>query len=184
MLLFKSHPHNNEDYYFSWEIYWDEGSSFTSDDDADGSIHKEIFDCFLQAVKASSLQHLVMVDRDGSIVPKLQETGVPFTCIVCPCDLVNAPDYTFQKGVQTTLSVRSLTDSGSDQTVLPTPVCRQDLAALCVQVLQTLSWDTSRVLLVSASDVHPANPTTTKRVDQEWCVNSHILEDTLQEFLN
>jgi hypothetical protein len=130
------------------------------------------------------------------MVAKLQDTNVPFTCLICPTGFVNAKDYTFKKGVQMDLSIRSLADSSDDQTVPNrSPLYRQDIAALCVQILQTLPWETSRVLLVQQSasaaqnsDTSPPPPKVPwsksgKRVDQEWCVNSHVLDEKLQPFL-
>jgi hypothetical protein len=184
-----------------WEIYWDEGSATSSSDDAaaEALVRDQIVDNVLKAVTAQQqqsssgqhkLRHLVVVDRDGSIVPQLQQTGVPFTCLICPHDLVNAKDYTFKKGIMMAdLTLRALSDSRDDMSVTnpATPIYRQDLAALCVQVLQTLSWDTSRVLLVSSSAASSAVAAKVsksgKRVDQEWCVNSHILDEKLQPFL-
>jgi hypothetical protein len=184
--------------FYRWEVYWDEGSSATfstSDGDAvEVAIQNHIMDSLLEAAKrCKTLRHLVVVDQDGSMVAKLQDTNIPFTCLICPSGLANVKDYTFQKGVQMDLSIRSLTDSSDDQTVQNrTPLYRQDIAALCVQILQTLSWETSRVLLVQSSAVSSSLLSVAqkvpwsksgKRVDQEWCVNSHVLDEKLQPFL-
>jgi hypothetical protein len=168
------------------------------------TIQNQIMDNLLEAAKrCKTLRHIVVVDQDGSMVAKLLDTNVPFTCLICPSGLANVKDYTFQKGVQMDLSIRSLTDSSDDQTVQNrTPLYRQDIAALCVQILQTLSWDTSRVLLVQSSSVSSSSSLSAaqnnsatapppkvpwsksgKRVDQEWCVNSHVLDEKLQPFL-
>jgi hypothetical protein len=163
------------------------------------TIQHQIVDNLLAAAKrCNTLRHILVVDRDGSMVSKLQDTDVPFTCLICPTGFVNAKDYTFQKGVQMDLSIRSLADSSDDQTVPNrSPLYRQDIAALCVQILQTLPWETSRVLLVQQSalssapnsDPSPPPPKVVpwsksgKRVDQEWCVNSHVLDEKLQPFL-
>lgn len=58
-------------------------------------------------------------------------------------------------------------------------VCREDLAALCVQCLLSLSWEKSRCLSVKCVAPLRVDGGTTKRVDQEWCVNSDVLEDVL-----
>jgi hypothetical protein len=169
----------------SWEVYWDEPkgafTDFTLSSEA-VDVKDRILQNVLDAAKLANIKHMVVVD-DGSILPQLELSGgVPYTCIrALPRGLTETPNYTFKDGIRGDLAISSTTDDPNDSSG-SMPVCREDLAALCVQSLQSLSWDKRRVLTVSSNGpvripttgTHPA-----KRVDQQWCVNSFILEEKL-----
>ena len=103
----------------------------------------------------------------------MEQSGIPFTCLQPKGDLIEVPNYTYRAGVQGELSVGEEVSSGGQ-------VSKEDLAALCVQVLQSLDWKHSRCLQVSCfgplADDGVVNP---KRPDQEWCVNSYRLNTIL-----
>lgn len=140
------------------------------------------------AKQAGTIQHLVVVDdNEGSMVPQLDASGIPYTCITCPAPLTNTLNYSFKDGVVGDLSVAKRVVEANEGAPSSTtggaePVCREDLAALCVQSLQSLPWDQSRLLTVScngAVQVPALSSSPPKRIDQQWCVNGIVLEEKL-----
>lgn len=169
------------------EIYWDKPKgSFLDDASADfNDMKATILNNVLLAAKQSGIQHLVVVD-DGSWVPQLDVLGIPYTCITCSSTLTNTPNYSFKDGVISDLSITAQKNADStDDDDGGRPVCREDLAALCVQSLQSLSWSKSWELTVlcKGSAKVPALASSPKRVDQQWCVNSLILEEKLASII-
>lgn len=111
-------------------------------------------------------------------------SGIPYTIIRTPGGLVDTPDYTYQKGIQADLLISRLETNGEETSSFDGPVSREDLAAVCVQCLQTLNWQESRCISVASRG--PIDKSSLvldnrskKRVDQQWCVNSFVLEDKL-----
>lgn len=178
-------------------MYWDfPKGSFTTDtassspDDVKASILQNV----LTAAKQADVKHLVVVDQEGLMLPQLEASGIQYTCII-PCtsspSLTDTPNYSFKGGVVSDLSVTAWVESsigGEAPTSVAEqqpPVCREDLAALCVQSLQSLSWEKSRRLSVSCNGPVKVPvallPSPPKRVDQQWCVNGFLLADKLKD---
>ena len=98
-------------------------------------------------------------------------------------DLITLSDYTYQKGIQGELLV-SASDTANDKDVSASAYegmsYQEDIAALCVQCLQSLDWTKSRSMTVStAGPLVSENIQNPKRPDQQWCVNSLVLESAL-----
>lgn len=149
---------------------------------------EEIKSTILQNIlKAAQLtgtvQHLVVVDKNGSIIPQLQASGLYYTLITCTAPFIDTPNFDFRRGVVSNLSIAALHDdldvTSSQRKQQMEPVCREDLAALCVQTLQTLRWDMSRHLVLTCQDPTACHISNGKRIDQQWCVNSYVLESKL-----
>ena len=139
-------------------------------DNGPQDVREQILETVLQAAKGAELRHLVVVDPDGAIVPKLQATGVPYTCMCIGNELTNTPSYSFKDGVRAQITVSSSPcPSGA-------PLCREDVASACVQALQSLPWTQSRTLYLSSTGASPAPASHNKRIDQQWCVNAEALE--------
>jgi hypothetical protein len=168
-------------------LYWDEPKGAFTDlslSQEARTVKSQLLQNVLIAAKEANIQHMVVVD-DGSFLPQLKACGVPFTCIRTPQVLKDSKDFTFKDGIVDDVTIAPW-DVGSDPTsTTATAVCREDLAALCVQCLLSLRWDESRQLSVSSNgpvkipvvSVQVGRPVL--RVDQKWCVNSSILEDKL-----
>lgn len=165
----------------SWEIYWDKPKGAFTDLNLSSEaveVKDRILRNLLVAAKQAKIQHMVVVD-DGSLVPQLEASGVPYTCIHAQ-ELTDTLNYSFKDGVCGDLTI-STADEGSKGG--GAAVCREDLAAICVQSLQSLNWAQSRHLVVSSNgplvDL-PSEGKSEKRVDQQWCVNSYILESKME----
>lgn len=122
----------------------------------------------------------------------LKQCNIPYTCICTSSDtyVTDTSSYTYQSGVQdANLIVKNLNDNSDDGSSASAllPICLEDLAALSVQCIQSLDWATSRMISVSGSsstgtstaDDNNIKATTVPklRVDQQWCVNSYVLQD-------
>lgn len=190
-----------------YEVYWP-GNGNENEAEALDRIREQLLDNILQGAKQTgTIQHIVAVtsrrdDDDGNgkdaFLSRLKACGIPYTCLHPAGPWARIPDYTFRKGVQTDLQIQAMSDndkaswSSSSSSAEQEPIAMEDMAALCVQCLQSLDWTASRHLRVSCQrPVTPAviqQATTTtasgrrppKRPDQDWCVNSSVLERALQ----
>ena len=170
------------------ELYWDtvRGKEATAESK---DLAQSLIDNTLEACKNAGIQHVVAVDTtpdDSKFMEKVQSCGVPYSLIQCPSTLANCKDYTYKKGLQENLSLSSINNNGAaagTSSSATTTVYREDLAALCVQCLQSLEWGTSRTLSVQ-SNGGPliVNEPTDKRPDQQWCFNQHVLAGKLTAF--
>jgi len=153
----------------TFEIYWGSPSPVPVQDET--NLRNQILKNVLQAAARTSIKHVVALD-DGaeSILPLLQSSEIPYTCVQPRGTLMDFPDFTFAKGVQGELT---LGDDSSDN-----QICRQDLSALLVQCLLSFDWKNSRTLSVAGCG--PANLAPVKRTDREWCVHSASLANLLQ----
>ena len=167
------------------EIYWKAPVTLLRQDD-DSQVVDNILSNVMEAAKSAKIKHIVFVDESGegtSYLDLLEQTGVPFTSIQPAGELVSFPSYTYQNGIQGDLAVTSAANPSSDSS--PSSFSsydgrcyEEDVAALCVQCLLSLNWNKSRTLSVSTSG--PAiRSKNSKRPDQEWCVNSYLLEQAL-----
>ena len=165
----------------AWEVYWGPPKSLINkglDAAEETRIRMGILSNTLEAAKQAGVKHIVAVDEDqdgkDSILPPLENSGVPFTCLKPRGEIIAVPDYTYRRGVQGKLSVGKEVPTGGQLSI-------EDLTALCVQSLQSFDWNQSRCLQVSCfgpiEDDGVSNP---KRPDQEWCVNSYRLASALE----
>lgn len=160
------------------EIYWDtsRGIEMHEKPEMDAKVN-QIIDNTLEACRRASVKTIVAVATDGSnfdsFSERIQTCGIPHTLIQCKDQLIKFPDYSYRKGVQGNLE---LSASG---TGLVGQACREDLAALSVACLQQLDWAQSRSFSVVSNGPLVRSEPPSKRPDQDWCVNSDILEAKL-----
>lgn len=167
-----------------FEFYWKGPSNIVRDDD-ESTVVDQMMENLLQAAKGANVKHIVFVDESKGDVysTMLAESGIPHTIIQPAGDLIRLSDYTYQKGIQGELLV-SASDAASDEDVTASAYegmsYQEDIAALCVQCLQSLDWTKSRSMTVStAGPLVSENIQNPKRPDQQWCVNSLVLESAL-----
>jgi hypothetical protein len=168
------------------EAYWGALGGVADGDEIVSTMKTDILENLLQASKQAGVKHMVVVQDVNSQdwLPQLERAGLAYTYIRPTGALVTTKDYTYRKGLQGSLSVSTM--AGDDVASFgaetsSNPISTEDLAALCVQCLQSLDWERSRCLSVScngALDVESLGPAT-KRPDQEWCVNSSVLQAAL-----
>jgi hypothetical protein len=163
----------------------------------DIEIKDQIVQNFINAAQRAQLKHIFIVVNDSNIdestsnvLSQVKGSGIPFTCIqTSPLTDYSSTGYTFQDGIRNDLIINKINE---DVNTIPNSltndaVCREDIAALCVQAIQSLDWkQQQRYLQVIAngpvkvpSSVLAATPT--KRMDQQWCMNSYILEEKLNQ---
>jgi hypothetical protein len=173
------------------EFYLDEPKGGIDQDkkrDYDMSVHYEIFENTLEACKAASIQHAVVIETPGTttsdaFISRLAASGIPCTYIRCNGELSYYQDHTHYKGIQGDLSIQSapLTDTADDSSTKGAPIYREDVAALVCQSLQSLDWTKSQCLTVTSSgDWKDAVQGMVKgRQDRQWCANSRVLAGKL-----
>lgn len=150
----------------------------------------QLFQNILQSSKAENLGHLVVIETDsqwkgfvGNVGNKylqlLEESGTPYTYIRPLGSFVNYKDFTFVKGVQSSLQIFQATSLQEFKPSNTGSIYREDIAAVCVQALMSLDWGNNRVLQVEGmGSLEWA--TDSKAIPQrEWCVNSDRLRDSL-----
>ena len=170
---------------------------------------QQIIKNVLQAAAQAGVRHVCLVDDNNdannhndkdSILAFLQTLDLPYTCLQPQASTITiTPNYTYRKGVQQVLRVveakqndheidnNNNNNNNNETVLLPPPIYREDLCALAVQCLLTLDWTTSRVLHVRSSgqpvtdaqSLLLSNQKPLLRPDQEWCVNSVLLEQAL-----
>ena len=165
------------------EIYWKGPSTLVRLED-ESAIAESIIGNVLQAAKGAGVKHIVFVDEscESTFQEQLEKTGIPFTRIKPAGELVTLPAYTYQKGIQGVLAVSSQGKEDVPSSSYEGRCYEEDVAALCVQCLLTLDWSKSRSITVSTTgptmpSVRSMNPK--QRPDQEWCVNSFLLQQAL-----
>ena len=168
------------------EIYWDRLKSDTEQLPRENLQAKaQILDNVLQAAKLAGISHVVGVEHSSpsdepSLRSRLASCGIPYTCIEPVGKIVSIPDHTYRKGVAGQLEIHSKSDdSDSSHQSSELQIAKEDIAALCVQSLQSLDWKTSRTLQVACSGPLQVSEPVIKRPDQEWCVESRQLEAAL-----
>lgn len=182
----------------TYEIYWDyrRASQTKPDIDTVPAI-EQILDNTFEACQKANLKHIVVVgsqdpEQEQAVQKRLDQLTIPYTYIRYVGDLETCPSYTYREGVQGNLQIVSLDNKEKNSSEAATTsstknddlfIFREDLAALCVQCLQSLDWEKSYNLLVTCDGRKAVvtNPTG-KRADQEWCVNSIVLEEYLSKF--
>jgi hypothetical protein len=146
---------------------------------------------WISAAQRAQIQHMVVVMEgagasSSAVLSQLESCGIPFTAIMTPKLTDCSSAFTFQDGLCNDLIIRSIDPRTSE--AVPSnsdnlAVYREDVAALSVQVLQSLPWDQSRCLHVVSNgpvQVPVLANRLPQRVDQQWCVNSFVLEEKLK----
>ncbi|KAG7339236.1 hypothetical protein IV203_002118 [Nitzschia inconspicua] len=148
----------------------------------------QLFNNILQACKSEGLRHLVVIETDSEFdtdtvagdkyLALLEEVGVPYTYIRPVGSFENLKEYTYAKGVQSTLKITQPTSLEEFQSGSGT-LYREDFAAVCVQALLSLDWSDNRVLQVEPVGSLGQEIAGRAIPQREWCMNS----DSLQELL-
>ena len=174
----------------TYEVFWDTLRTNTMLPETQPIVQR-ILGNVLEACQAAKIQHIVGVATTGGcpdFTTQLQSCGIPSTVLQCYGTLINQKDYTYRKGIQSNLQVSLSSSTASfDGTRSSTTLYREDIAALTVSCLQNLEWNQRRILTVqskgplvlNSSSSSSSSSSPSKRPDQEWCVNSHVLTGTL-----
>jgi hypothetical protein len=173
----------------AFELYW--GAQGNAIGDEMATVKEKILENLLQASRQAGVKHMVVVQDNASDdwLPRLKNCGVPFTFIRPTGEVLAVQDYTYRMGIQGSLSVSVMPsddDVSTSSSSSPSPLSTEDVAALCVQCIQSLDWDKSRCINVScngALNVESLGPVAKKRPDEEWCVRSSVLEGVLTGIL-
>jgi hypothetical protein len=170
----------------TFEMYWGDQGNTIGEEMA--TVKEKILENLLQASRQAGVKHMVVVQNSASDdwLPRLRKCGVPFTFIRPAGEVLAVKDYTYRDGIQGSLRVTPSDDDMSTSSSSPSPLSTEDVAALCVQCLQSLDWDKSRCINVScngALNVESLGPAAKKRPDEEWCVRSSALEGVLTGLL-
>lgn len=178
----------------TFEFFMDRprGSTMRGIDDPEYAL--SMFETSVRACQEEGLEHVVVVETDlefgdsAQFVPVgdkyikiLEEAQLGFTYISPFGKLQNLPDYTYAKGLQSSLTVSRVTDPEDllAKSSEASSIYREDLAALCVQVLLTLPWDECRVLKVGSAASLPETDAKATKPQREWCVNSDVVRSSL-----
>lgn len=193
----------------TYEFYLDDQYAANWDVPAnDMETHLEIFKNSVDACKAAELKHIVVIETPNTKESKsfakiLDEAGIPFTYISSNGKLETTKIYTFEEGIQTELAIDGYTlaanyqgkkgykagdwsDSVEVKEKCEETIAREDIAALAVQSLISLDWETSRYL--SVSPLKSLAKMTLKeksklKSDKSWCINSDVIAANLQTVL-
>lgn len=171
------------------EFYMDRPRSNNIRVNDDPEVSMELFQSSLKACREGGVKRVVVVETDGefedqsiagdSYLNALNSCGISYVYIRPSARLENFPDYTFAKGIQGSLKVEKLNSLDASPVMGANAIYREDLAALCVQSLLSLDWDSNTILQVESTG--PASMQKTGLIAKEWCVNSMILESLLGE---
>ena len=176
----------------TWEVYWGNpkggfSQSDVGDDEADRA-RMTVLGNLLQGARRAGVQRLIAVEQTSSAIrlePLLRESGIPYL-LVRHGELSETKDYTYRNGVQGELLVRKLRaddSAGGDGAAAElSPAACEDVAALCVQSLLSVDWSDDACIEVTGTSNGIRDyqgGSTNKRPDQEWCVNSDILQNCL-----
>ena len=192
------------------ELYLDQRKTAWSDYGGDESYHLKLFRNTIEACCSANVQHVVIIETPKTAVGTmdeyaliLDEANVSFTYIRLLGELQYAQDYTFEKGLQGSLEIRTI-ELGSNMgntlravlADMENPVSsssnavlyREDIAALAVQSLMTLEWNKSRFMDVtgSAKQNHEEAPKARGkplRSDLWWCVGSERMAEKLSSVI-
>jgi hypothetical protein len=157
------------------EMYWEGDTCEES-----GFMQETVLANILSAAKGAGLKHIVGVGNE-LLRAKLESTGITYTCLEPLGQIMDVQDFTYRKGVQGSMSLMTVDDFSLRQDTPPSPIAREDLAALCVQALLSLDWRTSRHIFVTCLGAAEPPYNNSKRPDQEWCVNSVLLESAMAD---
>lgn len=172
------------------EFYMDKPRSATIKGVDDPEYSMDFLKNSLEGCRGGGIKHIVVIETDAEFdgpssqvgdkyFKMLESCGIPFTYIRPIGKLENTIDYTYAKGIQTGLKIDSLMpkEGSSSNTIY-----REDLAALCVQSLLSLDWNTNNVLCVqSTGEVVVSDKKGPPQ--QEWCVNSSLLANLISDLV-
>jgi hypothetical protein len=170
------------------EFYMDRPRSSSVKGNENPEYSMQLLKNSLEACREAGVKHVVVVETDAEFdestpvgdkyVMLLESCGIPYTYIQPAGKLENVRDYTYAKGIQGDLKIDALDSSQLGEGTFTGTVFREDLAALCVQSLLSLDWNSKHMIRLQCTA--PATPTElTRPVQQEWCVNSSILASLL-----
>ena len=139
-----------------------------------------IINNLIMGAKQAGVQHLVVVDdvKADDSLQMVHDSGIPYTCIRPTGEITKRKDYSYCLGVQQSAEI----ESGLAEVEAFTPVYHEDLAAVAVESLLSLDWTKSRCLQVTGTGAPTGSDmagSPNKRPDQEWCVNSFLVEQAL-----
>ena len=178
---------------------------------------KETILCnFIAAAQLAKLKHIFLViatatatvekEMNNEVLRKVIASGIPFTCIQIPSKLIDRSSngFTYQDGIiDKDITIEFVMDITIDNSKRidnndKSSIYREDVAAICVQAIQSCDWlQPQRFLTVVVPTAPPVVPTRNqpqqrqenepssplvvipKRMDQLWCMNAHILEEQL-----
>jgi hypothetical protein len=172
----------------TFEVYWDAPKGFEVPNRANvDPIQEQLVLNVIEAAQRAGIQHIVAVENRAcgfKLEPRLESLSsrMPYTIIRHEGLLTTTENYTYHKGVQGRLRVSRQT--GGDDNLSSTwegtsLLTYEDVAALCVQTLHSLKWTESRCVDVRCNEMLTSVATSGMRPDQEWVVNSYLLEDAL-----
>lgn len=178
----------------TYDFYLDEKYGAWENDvpSDDSEFHAQIFANSLQAlVESGSMKHVVVIETPRTPDPMvfiniLEEVGIPYTYLRIKGKLIKDISFSFDKGVKDSLAVSKFQPDfiypiENEVYENERPVYREDVAALVVQSLMSLDWNESKILEVASSPLPLNNhvPTKKTRTDRDWCINSELLEISL-----
>ncbi len=144
----------------------------------------------LEACRAEGIKRIVVIETDSQFdgalsrveqyINIVEQCGVPFLYVQPVGILENVPDYTYAKGVQGDLEVEVIDRNNVGTTISGNNILyREDLAAFCVQSVLSLDWSQSKVVRVRCNGALDPLRSNNKPTNQQWCVNSNLLESLL-----
>ena len=179
----------------TFEFYMDEryGANEDGAPEDDSTVHLELFRNSIRACKeCDSIQHVVVLESPRTKQPNefiniLEKEGIYYTYITAN-HLKKDKTYSFDKGLREKLSIQVLPGGTSvtSETNDENAAYREDIAALIVQSLMTLSWNKSRIIKVSSTSENIAAVATSnkQRYDSVWCPNSNVYAEMLAAALS
>lgn len=173
------------------EFYLDDRYAATPIE-ADMDTHLTLFQNTIEACQMAGLKKLVVIETPQTPVETtqafsdiLQQCGIPFTYIHSTGNYVRTNPYTFESGIQNSSLILTKHDVKGNSWMEPRSssqdIAREDIAAIVVQSLQSLDWETSCRLEIT-SNGNSASPTPLgkkARTDREWCVGVQSLAEQL-----
>ena len=159
--------------------------------------HMQLFQNTIQACQIANLQHLVIVetpqtstDIKTACLNILQSCGIPFTYLQTGTqEWTRTNPYTFEFGIQCpdlNIAVSPMEKYNSQPAATSSTIAREDIAAIVVQSLMSLDWNTNWMLDITTplegTKIDVGGSTINKKKlksDNQWCVGSSVLADKL-----
>ena len=164
------------------EVYFDKPRSRSILGKIDKEMSMDLFKKSLEACRDGGVKRIVVVETheemDEDYLNVLKQSGLSYAYITCHGKLDNRGSYSFATGVENKLNLE-LVDALSPTKETSYNVYREDLAAVCVQSLLSLPWNSNAILQLENSG--PLSTETTTPTSKEWCVNSVLLETFISE---
>ncbi len=159
--------------------------------------HMQLFQNTIQACQIANLQHLVIVetpqtstDIKTACLDILQSCGIPFTYLQTGTrEWTRTNPYTFEFGIQcpdVDIAISPMDQYNSQPAETSSAIAREDIAAIVVQSLMSLDWNTNWMLDITTpsegTKIDTEESTINKKKvksDNQWCVGSSVLADKL-----